>query len=548
MAKPMPERFSDLHFPLCGIDLAHAFDQQIVKQMQNQQYGSTTVSGVNVRTYNPGLDRARGGSRPGISKYLPAQVSGTTWIVQELNTVVGSGYTVPGNVVQQSQSGRVVSVVAVVQGNVYTTTPGGTVWTPATNMAGTSPPLNFSGVLYSSANNQKLYFADGVHYVYFDPSLNQVLNWVPGTTDILGNPITSVFPVDSANNAPRLITTWRGRTVLSGLPYDPQNWFMSAVSDPNNFDYNPTFATPSQAVAGNNGPLGLIGDVVTCMIPYTDDILVAGGDHSIYVFNGDPMAGGQIDLVSDAIGMAWGNPWCKDPFGTIYFVSNKTGIYSLVPGNTPQRISLEIDALLRNIDTGTNAIRMVYDDRFQGIHVFITPLAAPAPATHFFWELRSGAWWEDQYANQNLNPCCCCTVDGNLPGQRGIILGSWDGYVRYTDPNATTDDGAAIASTVTLGPFLTADLDDVLLMDIQSVMAASSGQVLYDVYVGPTAEIALQSTPVASGVWGSGRNFTNLIRRSGHAIYVTLTSSNVWAMESVRCRIKSLNKVRRRGA
>lgn len=541
-----PERLNDLHFPLCGIDVAHAYDQQITKQMQNGQSGSTTVSGINVRTYDTGLERARGGSRPGYQKFKSTQPAGIPWIIQQLDQIVGVGYTPPGTMVQPSQSGRVVSIVAVQQGNVYSCGPSDSIWTPTVNMANTNPPLNFSGVLYSSANNQKLYFADGVHYVYFDPSLNQVLNWVPGTTDILGNPITSVLPVDNLGNTPRLITTWRGRTCLSGLIDDPQNWFFSAISDPNNFDYNPIFASPSQAVAGNNGPLGLVGDVVTTMIPYTNDILVFGGDHTIWIMNGDPNYGGQLDLVSDAIGMAWGIPWCKDPYGTIYFMSNRTGVYSMVPGQVPVRISREIDHLLESIDTGTNAIRLVWNDRFQGFHMYITSLAGAQAQTHYFWEQRSSAWWQDQFENNNMNPVTVATTDGNLPGERGVIIGSWDGYVRYTTGPATTDDGSMISSSVMLGPFLTPDLDDVLFKDIQSIMAAESGDVTYNVYVGETAEIALTTSPVATGTWSAGRNFTDLIRYAGHAIYVQITSTNAWAMESVRCRIQSEGKVRRR--
>ena len=177
--------------------------------------------------------------------------------------------------------------------------------------------------------------------------------------------------------------------VLWGLLLDPQDWFMSAVGDPQNFDYAPLSTTTTQAVAGNNSPLGLVGDVVNTMIPYNDDVLICGGDSTIYLFNGDPMNGGQISRVSDELGMAWGQSWCKDPYGNVFFLSNKTGVYTMQPGQPPQRISQQIEHLLANIDTGANTFNMVWSDRFQGFHIFVTPTQSAAAATHFFYETRT---------------------------------------------------------------------------------------------------------------------------------------------------------------
>jgi len=568
MQAPLQDEMKALHFPLAGLDVSQAFcrqpnrpvDQMPLRPEQHFAtpiYARTSPRALNVRGFEPSGLRRRGGARPGLTKYLQTQPAGVLWAAQELALLVGDGYAPPGGHVQTSQSGRIVTVVAVSQGNVIVANAGDTVWTPAINNSGETPPLNFSGLVYSSANNQKLWFADGINYVFYDPSINTVQPWVIGTYqagDTGGSPGTpkGVLPLDNLGNAPRLIATWRGRIILSGLINDPQNWFMSAVSDPQNFDYAPLSITPAQAIAGNNAPQGFIGDVVTSLCPYSDDVLIFGGDHTLYMMRGDPMAGGQIDLVSDAIGMAWGIPWCKDPYGTVYFVSNKTGIYSLVPGQQPQRISQAIEQLLVNIDTGANSIRLIWNDRYQGLHVFVTPLAAPAVTTHFFYEQRTGAWWQDQFANTNLDPLCCCVFDGNTPGDRVVLIGSWDGFVRAVSPTAPDDDGYPIASQVVIGPLNTEDLDDMLLKDVQGVLAQSSGPVSYQIFVGPTAEAALASAAVASGTWAvttnlAGRNFTNFIRRAGHAIYIQLSATAPWAMEEIRARIATQGKVRRRG-
>lgn len=512
----------DMHFPKAGVEASCPAWKQPARNLGGDLgYARTTTRGVNVRGFDPLTRRLRGGSRPGLTKYVPAAVV-SQWVVQHLDTL-----TIVGSGVETSQSGRAVFLVAVSQGNVFTALPGATTWTQPTNTTGNTPPLNFTGLMQSAANNQKLYFADGINWVYYDPHAGTVNTWAASAGSL---------PVDSDNNAPRLICTWRGRTVLSGLLLDPQNWFMSKVSDPNDFQYTgSTSQSPTDAVSGNNSELGLIGDVVTNLIPYTDDVLIFGMDGGIRALRGDPLAGGEFYTITKAIGMAWGRAWCMDPSGAIYFFSNLCGVYRMDgPTAVPQRISGPIDPLIRTVDTGANGIRLLWDDRYQGCHVFITPLAAPAACTHYFFEARTGAWWQDEFVASVLNPLACVTFDGNLPTDRVPLIGSWDGFVRAVSADAADDDGNPISSEVWIGPLTTPTLDEITLKTLQFVLGTGSGSVTWAVHVGATAEAAAASTAVLSGTLAAGRNLTGLVGRGGHAVYVRLSSSARWAMEQVR--------------
>ncbi len=552
------ETFQTLHFPRAGIDLSQAYSNQPnrpissftpsalgepsglhVAPLAETLYARTTRVGLNVRTFEPATNRARGATRPGLSRYIPAQPSGAN-LIQCLTTMAGTGYANPGGgVPQQSNSGRVVTLVAVSQGNVFVAASGATAWVPTVNATAFAPPLNANGIVYSASNNQKLWFADGSNWCVYTPSTNTVNTWAASA---------GALPVDSAGNKPRLIASWRGRIVLSGLLFDPQSIFMSAVGDPTNFDYSPLSTTATEAVALTVGQQGYVGDVITALVPYTNDVLLIGTDNELHLLNGDPLAGGQLDLLSDKIGMAWGAAWTKDPYGAVYFVSNRMGIYSLTPGQGPPvRISQAIEQLLQNIDVGANTFSLLWDDTFQGLHVFVTTTGAAQVNTHFFWESRTNAWWTNQFGSTNYNPLCACLFEGNLPGDRVGLIGSWDGYVRFFDPTVATDDGLPFTSQVVFGPILTKDLDEMLLKDVQAVLAEGSGSVNYDILVGPSAENALNSTPIQSGTWEAGRNLTSHIRWAGHAIYVRITTTNQWAMESIRCRIAAQGKVRRRG-
>jgi hypothetical protein len=537
----MADKDTAVHFPHAGVDQSGPVSRQPARKLPDGDYARTCVAAQNVRAYEAGANRRRGGSRPGLSKYLAGQVAGQLWVVQDLAPITLSGITVPGGAVpQSSQAGRVVLLVAVSRGNVYTTTPpGGGVWTAATNNTGNTPPLNFTGLVRSACNQQKMQFADGTNWCYFDPSTNSVEAWTASAGSL---------PVDGDGNTPRLICTWRGRTMVSGLLKDGQNWFATAAGTFRDFDYAPATPSATQAVAGNNSRFGLIGDMITALIPYSDDVLVFGGDSSIYLMRGDPAAGGEIDLVTETIGMAWGQAWCQGPDGTIYFFSNRTGVFALQPGQQPQRISGALDNYLYAINTGTHGVRMAWSDRYQGLHLYVTPLAAPAATTHFFWEQRTGGWFPDVFANRNHDPLCCCALDGNLPTDRVTLTGGWDGYVRAVDQAAADDDGTPIASAVFIGPFLTPTAGEVMLRELTAVLGETSGAVTWEVFVGSTAEVATTRPAAAAGVLRPGRNLTKYPRVAGHAIYLRLSSTVRWAMESIRITLGDRGMVRQRSA
>lgn len=105
-----------LLFPSSGIDVSTAFMRQQPRQItgnttivqQNPQTGQpivggydmqgmqvdphmwapSTPSGINVRGYDPQQNRRRGGSRNGLTQYVPGQVNGVPWVVQCLAEVV----------------------------------------------------------------------------------------------------------------------------------------------------------------------------------------------------------------------------------------------------------------------------------------------------------------------------------------------------------------------------------------------------------------------------------------------------------------------------
>ncbi len=66
-----------IEFPLAGVDLSGPFDMQAP---------GTTPAGTNVRSFEPLTQRARGGSRPGLERYLGALPTGS--VIQLLDFIV----------------------------------------------------------------------------------------------------------------------------------------------------------------------------------------------------------------------------------------------------------------------------------------------------------------------------------------------------------------------------------------------------------------------------------------------------------------------------
>lgn len=523
---------TDIHFPVAGIDCTGPYSKQPARKLDGDLYARTTRSASNVRGW--AVDgRKRGGSRSGLVRHIDEAMDD---FIQGLNVIVGAGYSAPGGGMQTSNSGRVVTLVAVANGTVKVADAGAANWTATTN--GTSA-LNATGLVFSAANQMKLWFADGTNWKYYDPSDNTVHDWTA---------TAGTLPVDSDTNAPRLICTWRGRTCLAGLLGDPLNVFMSKVGDPTDFDYSPLSPSAIDAVVFNASLMGNLGDIVTAIIPLNDDLLMIAGDHTLWMLRGDPLYGGQLDRVIDAVGMAWGAAWCRDPHGTMYFVSNRMGIYKFSPGDrTPLRISQPIEQLVAGVNTGERTISLGWDDSTQSLHVFVTTTAGAADDEHYCWEARTGAWWVDWFVENDHNPLCVCVFDGNRPEDRALLIGSWDGYVRKFDADAETDDGQDITSEVWIGPFNSPELDEMHLRSVQAVMGETSGDVTFSVHPEATAEGAIAADAMVTDVWSAGRNLTGLLRVAAHALYIRLAATTRWAMESFRLELETRGKVRGRG-
>ncbi len=441
---------------------------------------------------------------------------------------------------------RTTLLLGVVGANIYTVTTAAIASpTSGTGYTGfdTTAKLVCSTVLF-----KKVYYTDGVSYFVYDPK-------------VATNGTISAWKGTSAGAIPermRLICTWRGRIVLARSSDNPSLWAMSKLGDPLNWDFFPPDITADQAVIGTTARAGLCPDIVNALIPYSDDLLIYGGDSSIWRLTGDPMTGGQFDLVSDVTGMSFGPCWDKDPNGVLYFFGSRGGVYRMVPGGIPVSMTDgRIERRMRDVDLETNYVQCIWDTRENGLHVYVIPYgAASAHLTHWFWEQKTDSWWEDEFGvttSATIQPTAAIVFDGDDPDDRRLLIGCGDGRVRVLDEDAKDDDDGTgnaqtVDSRVLFGPFESSDPNlEMRFSGLVAQLAGDQDGTNYEVYVSDSPDV--RGAVRTRGYLHAGRNDRVPFVARGTYFWIRLRNAAMgerWAFEaaSIEAVTAGLRRVR----
>lgn len=445
-------------------------------------------------------------------------------------------------------SSRRVRVVSIQGGNVYRSNSPPTVLSLANSGSGaitTQRPVRTGTLL------QKMFMVDGKasSYQYLDFADNTVKDWQSAMT-------AGSLPVgtDDSTQAAKLIAVYRSRIVIAGLIEEPQNWFMTRAGDAFDMDFSQT--DPLAAVAGNNSDAGQLGDVLTALAPIQDDLMFMGGSNSLWVMSGDPAAGGRIDKVSENIGIVSADAWAFSPGAVFYFVG-RNGLYRVTsPQSPPEPITQgRMDQFFLDIDYSKFEVQLVYDVRWQGVHVFLVPFNEETTApVHVFWDERNDALWKDEYTT-DIGPSAVTRYSQDDGAKTTVLLGGYDGNIRQFQDDAAADDGTEIDSWV-LFPMMTnaGVIGDTRLNDLNVRLDADSSKVNASVAVGRTAEEALSNANNADYRFTrtldpASRSFTIRQRVRGNSMLLKLQKptsiSGRWAYEAGQAIVSPLARSRR---
>lgn len=399
----------------------------------------------------------------------------------------------------------------------------------------TDPTLSADAhFFWSFEYRQKVYAGDGLSQVVYDPKLATLTKWESGTSGTLPEKCS-------------LGVVYHARVVLARAEGQPQNWYMSAAGDPNNWDFFPPTQSATMAIYGNNTAAEQCPDIINTLIPHNDDYLIFGCDSSIWLLRGDPVDAGQFDEVSSTIGMAFGKSWAKDPTGILYFFGSKGGVYRMIGDGAPQHLSdardgqdTSIQDRLRDIDLSSFRMELVWDFERQGLIVLQIPYSETITAASkaWFWDIKNNAWWEDLPGAASLQPYSSFVVDGDEAADRRVLYGCEDGYVRELDSAASDDDGTAIASYVTIGPIAAGGDARIILNRLRAILAREQDGCSYEVY--SSDEPSILGDLVASGKFTPGMGSRLSVNRSGSFMRVRIKNTKAnqrWALEELQASV-----------
>ena len=426
-------------------------------------------------------------------------------------------------------SARTVKNLAVSGGDIQTFDD--TAFTTPTGGAGALDAT--SEFLSSTTLFGKVFFTDGVGaYKVYDARKDEVTDYAS----------------DSAGVIPpraKLIAAWRGRIVLARANDEDGNWHMSKQSKPFNWDLFPAVVDGTEAINGSNseGP-GLVSDIINTIVPYTRDYLIFGCDHTIYMLRGDPAVGGQLELISDVTGMAFGRSWVKDRDGILYFFGSKGGVFRMAPGDGSrggslvQRVSVDwIERRLQDVDLSTHDLRLEIDIDHEELVIRRVPRGQTATSvTHWAWDWKAQSWWEDEYAITDIEPHSMLALDGDLPDDRVLILGCQDGRIRKVDASSADDDTETITSSVLMGPFQAGGDSDkqVRWHQLKPTFANDQNGVRYEMFTSESPDFF--GDPAHVGEFLAGPNERSLARVKGVYFWLKLVNSKPgqrWAFEQM---------------
>ncbi|MCA9002867.1 MAG: hypothetical protein KDB61_13165, partial [Planctomycetes bacterium] len=298
----------------------------------------------------------------------------------------------------------------------------------------------------------------------------------------------------------RLMQAWNGR-IVHGDGTDPYSWIMSAIGDHTDYDLSPTIPTAIQAVSstlveGNTQS----NDVLTAIIPITDDLLIFGGRSTISRLTGDPLAGGVLDSITRGMGIAHGSAWTHMPDGSVIVFTNPAGVWRISGGGTrlEDLSKNRIEADLETIDQSKYRIKLTYSRALRGLCVIPVPLDLDMEFDGRWWFMdEAGAWWPMRWADRTVQPTS--VSDGRA--NRDPLFGCFDGAVRTLSGDAT-DDGYEYPWFWIIGPFWDRQWGKLQRWSRPFLRFSADGPVEWYAYAssGPL-QIGL---PDSSGSWAPG--------------------------------------------
>lgn len=364
--------------------------------------------------------------------------------------------------------------------------------------------------------------------------------------------ISALESTTSGEIPPRaqLAMFWRHRLVVGRFADAPGHYAASRLGNIRDWDMRISETTAVQAFRGVLTRAGEAEDAIVAMIPASDDLAFLLGDTKILRLTGDPQDGGQIHLVSDSVGGTFGNSWCKDPQGRVFFFGNPPGLYLMRFPEGPQPLSEQTLAHseFRDIDFSTHRIMLAWNPIDFGVHIWQVAWSTNAIVNHWFYEegtreiSQMSPVWTDRLYDEDKQPTAVCYLGGD--DTRALLVGCADGFIRVWDKDAVTDDGDPIYSFFVSGPLNRRGGPGRAsrLLGVQVALASDQGPARLELF---GSEAADDIGPVRAGYdLRQGENPECRKRVRGNHLFLRVSNARAssWALESMAVEIEDAGR------
>ncbi|MDK1031023.1 MAG: hypothetical protein QGD94_03365 [Planctomycetia bacterium] len=342
---------------------------------------------------------------------------------------------------------------------------------------------------------------------------------------------------------------YRDRLVLAISDYEPQNWWMSRQNNLTDWDSSQTDSQASVTGAITDRA-GKVGDIITALIPYSDDYMIFGCRGSLWLLRGDPMAGGQVDNMSYEVGCVDRFAWAHGPRGEIYIMSHD-GLYVVAPsarGLTPVSRTV-LPRELSGLNPETHEIVLGWHWRQHGVAIAITA-RTPRASRHWFYDPTIRAFWPDEFDDKEIGPMSMFNYRADTLDRRYLLLGGRDGYIRAYDTGARADDSTAIVSYVVYRPIPIGQsfMHEGIVNGIDAELAETSDSLDWELRVGAGSEASALAEATRSRTWtGGGPQPTERCRARGQSLSFRIGNDTLgerWAIDLITASITDGGKRR----
>lgn len=477
---------------------------------------------VNVRVEDNIDRRLRGGSRPGLTKFVNDHMGS---VIADMIAVNVSSADEGANeilfVMVDSGIKTVLNGTTTTQ-VAYLTDGSGNILTDAAGnrlvvSTGTAPAAGFL-----VAGQQKVFAVTTSGIVSMDPKTGEagLLPAVSGT-----------IPTNCEFGA-----IYRDRMCLSGKD---NAIYMSRQGVYADFNFGVDVTDQARAIPFQLSLASDVGAKCKALIPCMDQYMICGTRRSLWVIQEDPGAAGSLRRISETVGIIGPKCWVKTDSAIVFLAED--GLYQVQAdgsGLTPLSPN-RIPAELRDTDLNATTVSLGYEADRATFHIYLK--TAAGSDTHWAYEAGAQAFWPMRLQNGH-SPRAVCQHKGDL------LLAGTDGYIRKV--TGDNDDGAAIQSHVVMGPFRLSALGHFgRMINLHASLAAGGGSVNWRIVTGATAEEAADNAKTAIEAFQSGGSYASLVKQSGNwtsgrsiMVYprvramwfcVWLQSTNKWAFEGM---------------